>query len=86
MNEDLVAEIRSNSKTGPSSGGKKFISKLEKLTGRDLTAKKPGRPKRRNGTVAIPLFCCPHYFLSYHEKVKELEVPVGTVFIAGASK
>ena len=46
MNEDLVAQIISNSKTGRPSGSKKFITKLEKITGRNLIAKKHGRPKK----------------------------------------
>ena len=48
MEEDLVAQIRANSITGRPSGSKKFISKLEKITGCNLIAKKRGRPKKGN--------------------------------------
>ncbi len=37
-NEELIKNIRSNTKTGRPAGNKRFISKIEQKTGRSLTA------------------------------------------------
>lgn len=47
INDDLVNNIRMSSKTGRPAGSQKFISKLERKTGRDLTKKAPGRPSKK---------------------------------------
>ena len=47
MNEELVAQIRANSKTGRPSGSKKFITKLEKNTRRNSNCKKAWKTEKR---------------------------------------
>ena len=44
--EELIQNIRANTKTGRPAGDKKFITKIEEKTGRNLIAKKRGRPKK----------------------------------------
>ena len=45
-NEELIQNIRANTKTGRPAGNTKFITKIEQKTGRNLIAQKRGRPKK----------------------------------------
>ncbi|MFM7024215.1 MAG: transposase [Flavobacteriales bacterium] len=47
VNEDLINEIRSKTRTGRPLGNEKFTKKIEKLSGRSFALKKAGRPKKQ---------------------------------------
>ena len=49
INEEVIATFKSNTKTGRPSGGKAFLKKIEKLTGRTFSVKRVGRPKKKKG-------------------------------------
>ena len=45
VNDDVLAAIRSKTKTGRPLGNSKFVAKLEKITGKSLSVLPQGRPK-----------------------------------------
>jgi putative transposase len=46
IDHKLIDTIRKSTNTGLALGNSKFISEIEKLTGKKVTAKKAGRPKK----------------------------------------
>ena len=48
VNEEIIATFKSNTKSGRPSGDKRFVNKIEKMTGRSFKVKQVGRPKKIN--------------------------------------
>ena len=47
-NEEIIAVFKSNTKTGRPSGDKRFVKRIEKMTGRSFNVRQVGRPKNKD--------------------------------------